>query len=117
VYLHKGILDPKIIDFLKIATDNGTFVSIMSAIELLGYKFPSKAELRKMEQMMNDTTIMQLDPTVTQQAILIRRRHTIRLPDAIIAATAIVHRFTLITRNVSDFKGIDNLLLINPFDL
>lgn len=38
----------------------------------------------------------------------------IKLPDAIIAATAMLYDLHLITRNVQDFKHI-NLNLINPF--
>ena len=41
--------------------------------------------------------------------------HTIKLPDAIIAATALVYDLTLISRNVSDFKNIEGLKVLNPF--
>jgi predicted nucleic acid-binding protein len=37
------------------------------------------------------------------------------LPDAIIAATALVYDLTLISRNVIDFKGIQGLKVIDPF--
>jgi len=36
------------------------------------------------------------------------------LPDAIIAATALVSNLALTTRNVSDFKNIPGLKIINP---
>jgi hypothetical protein len=35
--------------------------------------------------------------------------------DALIAATALVHRLTMVTRNVSDFRSI-GLDLVNPWD-
>ncbi|MDF3242314.1 plasmid stabilization protein [Pseudomonas veronii] len=35
--------------------------------------------------------------------------------DALIAATALVHGLTVVTRNVSDFKSI-GVSLINPWD-
>lgn len=35
--------------------------------------------------------------------------------DSLIAATALVHHLTLVTRNVSDFQGIDGLQLLNPW--
>jgi predicted nucleic acid-binding protein len=38
------------------------------------------------------------------------------LGDAIIAATALVHGLTLVTRNVDDFKHIAGLELENPFE-
>jgi hypothetical protein len=37
------------------------------------------------------------------------------LPDAVIAATCLVNDFTLVTRNQSDFKGINGLKTYNPF--
>ena len=44
----------------------------------------------------------------------IRRNHTIKLPDAIIAATADCENLTLVTRNTNDFKKL-GLALIDPF--
>ena len=38
-----------------------------------------------------------------------------KVPDAIIGASALVLDCHLITRNVSDFKGIDGLKVIDPF--
>ena len=35
--------------------------------------------------------------------------------DAMIAATAIVHGLTVVTRNLRDFEGF-GVLLLNPFD-
>ena len=39
------------------------------------------------------------------------------LCDAIIAATAIFHNFTLLTRNVDDFRTISSLQFINPWEI
>jgi toxin FitB len=38
-----------------------------------------------------------------------------KLPDAIIAATALVHGCELVTRNVSDFAKIPGLSVFDPF--
>ena len=40
----------------------------------------------------------------------------IKLADAIIAATAIFNNLKLLTRNVDDFKMIDELEVMNPFE-
>ncbi len=47
--------------------------------------------------------IVELDELVAETAIAVRRNHRLRLPDAIILATAQVHAGELITRNTKDF--------------
>jgi len=37
------------------------------------------------------------------------------LADAIIAATALVHDLSLVTRNKEDFKDVPGLRVVNPF--
>ena len=39
----------------------------------------------------------------------------IKLPDCIIAATALDNNVSLVTRNVKDFQHIDELPIIDPF--
>jgi len=46
----------------------------------------------------------------------IRKQYKIKLPDAIIAATARIYNLTLLTRNTKDFQEISGLLTINPWD-
>ena len=45
----------------------------------------------------------------------LRSHSSIRLGDAIIAATALTNGLPLMTRNISDFNQINQLQLINPF--
>ncbi|QMW04153.1 type II toxin-antitoxin system VapC family toxin [Spirosoma foliorum] len=117
IYMEKGISDTKASLFLREATRERLFISIITEIELLGFPFESETALRSMEALIADSIILPLDKTVANQTIAIRRQRKIKLPDAIIAATALVHGCTLVTRNVSDFVSIDGLLVINPFIL
>jgi predicted nucleic acid-binding protein len=52
-----------------------------------------------------------VDRTVAERAGRIRRESDIRLPDALIAASAIEHRLSLATRNRSDFAPVRSLRL------
>jgi len=52
-----------------------------------------------------------VDRTVAERAGRIRRESGIRLPDALIAATAIEHRLGLAIRNRSDFEPVLSLRL------
>lgn len=49
--------------------------------------------------------IVEIDRTVAERAVLIRRERRIRLPDALIQASAEVHALLLVTRNSRDFDA------------
>jgi predicted nucleic acid-binding protein len=46
-----------------------------------------------------------LDATIAARAVTLRRSHHIKLPDAIIRATAQVRAMLLVTRNTRDFTA------------
>ena len=46
-----------------------------------------------------------LDLAIAERAIKLRRTHRMRLPDAIIWATAQIHQAVLVTRNTKDFHA------------
>jgi predicted nucleic acid-binding protein len=54
---------------------------------------------------------------IAEQTIAIRKKNGLKTPDAIIAATALVNKLVLISRNEKDFSKIHNLVLINPWQL
>ncbi len=66
---------------------------------------------------MNDATVLALTSQVVDVTIQIRKKYKTKLPDAIIAATALVYDLTLISRNADDFKNIAGLTTINPWEL
>jgi predicted nucleic acid-binding protein len=49
--------------------------------------------------------ILPVDTPVAEEAVRLRRARRLRLPDAIIFATARVHDRVLATRNTKDFRG------------
>lgn len=56
-------------------------------------------------------------PVTAEIADIWGRLHTVRplaVPDSLMAATAIVHGLSLVTRNVKDFDGLD-VPVVNPF--
>jgi predicted nucleic acid-binding protein len=70
------------------------------------------------EEFVNLATVLQLDSVITKKAIEIRRKHRkLKLGDAIISATAIIHNLILITNNVKDFANIKDLKIIDPHNL
>jgi predicted nucleic acid-binding protein len=92
-------------------------ISIITYIELFSSNNIAIEEYQQLKRFADMTTVHPVNLSIAAETIAIRKKYKIKLPDAIIAATAIVHNFTLITRNLSDFKMIDNLKSINPYDL
>jgi hypothetical protein len=58
-----------------------------------------------------------LDDRIAARAIELRRQKMMSLADSIIAATALLHRLPLVTRNEADFTHVAGLENINPFAL
>jgi predicted nucleic acid-binding protein len=55
-----------------------------------------------------------VDRAVAERAGRLRRESSIRTPDALIAASALEHGLSLMTRNRRDFAGITGLKLVDP---
>ena len=106
------ILPPNIHEFVSSVIDTEFNVSIVNKIELLGSKYATK----ETEDFIEFATIYELNTAVANTTIQLRKKFKMKLPDAIVAATAIVNNFVLITRNVKDFVNIANLVVINPYD-
>lgn len=90
--------------------------------EPVAYSVVTRAELfagRSSEEALIDRLLapfveLSVDRAVAQQAGRLRRETGIRMPDALIAATAVVHDLTLITRNRRDFDGVPRLAIRAP---
>lgn len=89
-------------------------ISVITKIEVLGFNTLDK-HYTILTDFINDATVLDLVDAVVQISIEIRKKHKTKLPDAIIAATALVYDLALISRNISDFKTIDGLKIIDPY--
>jgi predicted nucleic acid-binding protein len=115
-YLNKS-LPLKLIRFLNQFIDENCYVSIITQMETLGYNFKNKSDKNVTEIFIENSIVLEISPEVVKKTIAIRKSRKINLPDAIIAATAIVYGFTLITQNMKDFEKIQGIKVINSFDL
>ncbi|WP_311808129.1 PIN domain-containing protein, partial [Acinetobacter baumannii] len=50
--------------------------------------------------------IINISQDIAERSVALRQEYKLKLPDAIILATAQLHRLELITRNTKDFAGI-----------
>ena len=101
----------ELIDSIEIQT------SVIVRIELLSWHEATKHQTQILEEFIGNALVFGLEETIIIKAIDIRKNYRIKLPDAIIAATALVKQLILITRNVSDFKNIPTLHIIDPWSL
>ena len=104
----------KLID--NLISETHPVISAITEIELLSWKSATKKDLEVLHNFISDALVIELEQLIKYKTADIRKMHGIKLPDAIIAATALVYELTLISRNISDFKDIDGLQLINPWD-
>ena len=90
-------------------------ISVITKIEILRYQ-TSVYNDQILKDFIDSSVVYPLDNPTVDQTIQLCKLKKIKLPDAIIASTAIINHQVLITRNVSDFKSISSLKLLNPYD-
>ncbi len=85
-------------------------VSVITRAELLAGAEDARdgALVRRLLASMTEHAV---DRQIAEEAGRLRVETGIRLPDALIAATALVHSLTLHTRNVRDFRRVPGLRL------
>ena len=89
-------------------------LSIVSQIELLCWQTHAETET-KVLAFLNDCRILNIDPQVVAMCVQIRKGKRVKMPDAIIAATAVSSNLILLTNNEKDFQQITGLRFINPW--
>ena len=93
-------------------------ISVITHIELFSKARLSSAEIAQMQQFVQVAIVYgTITADIIEQTTALRVQHKIKTPDAIIAATALVYDLTLITRNISDFRAIQGIKLIDPHNL
>lgn len=96
-----------------------TVGEIQAGIEKVRERDPHKAhELEAwLEQVIDSYGVLPMDAAAFREwARLKRQRARTLLEDAMIAATATVHRLTVVTRDVRDFRRL-GVPLLNPFEV
>lgn len=117
IYLLDGNMPTHAISFLEKIIDNEYFISVISKMELLGFDFSDAEKNNIATAFVGEGNLIQLTDDVIEQTIALRKVKRMKLPDAIIAATALTYNLVLVSRNDKDFDKIPNLEYINPFSI
>jgi len=110
IYLSKNELPLAFLDQF-----DALFISVISYMEVLGYAFRNSEEENFVKEIIDLFDVRFINQEIAEIVIKYRKRYRIKLPDAIIAATAEADGCCLVTRNIGDFKNID-IRMLNPFD-
>jgi predicted nucleic acid-binding protein len=102
ILIHSGNGDQAITEFLQNKT---VFVSFISEMELLSKAGLTNDHIKILQSLINDCVLVDFNHEIKSEAIKIRRQHRLKLPDAIVAASARYLKLPLLTAD-KDFKKL-----------
>ena len=91
--------------------DRVIYISFITELELMGYPSLSAEQGKTMKSMIDECIVIDINAEIKKQTIALRKKNKIRLPDAIIAATAIYYELPMVSCD-KDLKKIKELSLI-----
>ena len=124
---NKILLDTNVIIFaskqlinidLFIANYDYYYVSIITFMEVYSYEFANSSEKSLIDALFESVEVVDVNKSIATIAIQIRKnkQKRIKLPDAIILATAKFLNLPLLTDDWDDFSNIDETILISNID-
>ena len=85
------------------------YVSAVTELELFAYSNLSIEEESLIEELLATTSVIPVDSRIARLAALVRRDYRLKVPDSVIAATAMFTGSKLLTRNHRDFRKVSRL--------
>lgn len=106
IYLLNGDLT-----LANLLNQKSLYISFISQLELLGFSGINAESEKVISEMLESCVIIDINTSIKREVIQLRRKHTIKLPDSIIAATAIYFDLPLLTSD-RGFAKIEELNLM-----
>jgi predicted nucleic acid-binding protein len=97
---------------VEILQGKDIYLSFITELELIGYKENTIKREDQIAELLNECSIISMNNLIKERYVEIRKKHHLKLADAIIAATAIVFDMPIITAD-KQFKTVDGLKLIS----
>lgn len=104
--------EPSVLKQTKIWREKGTsfFLPIIVEAEVLSCSALTAEDIVRTEKFLVENFIsIPMGRETARKAASLRRLYRLKLPDAFIAATALMTRTQLVTRNVKDFRKVAGL--------
>jgi hypothetical protein len=106
IYLLNG--DAVLAELLQ---DQHIYLSIITEMELYAYHGDNSSALRILNNFLQSVSVINIDEKVKLSTIEIRKKTKLKLPDSIIAASALTYNLPLITADKA-FKRVEFMDLI-----
>jgi len=105
IYYFNGLTDDESIHTILVDSFK---ISVITKIEFLGWgEFAANLGLyTQAREFISHATIFDLKDAIAEQAIQLRQQFKPKTPAAIIAATALINKLTVVTNNTSDFSRL-----------
>lgn len=97
----------------KVHAGENIILSTMTVVELLSYPLANAEEKFLIERFLESVLIISVDISIAREAARIRSELKLKTVDSVIAATAVIFKSPLITRDVV-FKKIRDIQVISP---
>ncbi len=109
-------LPVRALSFMDKVMETDNRISFITKIELLSWKPSGYEDIKVRGTYVRQAEIKYIDDRIIDQTIYIRSETNIKLPDAVIAATAVCCDYTLISTNDRDFIKVKphGLRYLNP---
>jgi predicted nucleic acid-binding protein len=92
-------------------------ISIITEIELLSWPKISRVEISSISEFLSNFECIGLTEEIKIVTIQLRKSTGLKIPDAVIAATALTQAVPLLTNNLKDFEKVDFLKILDPMNL
>jgi predicted nucleic acid-binding protein len=116
IYFLNDAIDAAVSQRIEQALRSSAKFSVITRMEVLGWRGHTEDSRQRARRLLDQLDEIALTSVVVERVIEIRSQLAIKLPDAIIAASALVEKLPLMTRNIEDFKRVSGLDLIDPFE-
>jgi len=111
IYFFNG--EEKISKLVEKAKDN-IYISFVTKIEMLCFEIDDEGVKKKMGEFLEEIKVIPIDDEIITQTIEYRKSMKMKVPDAIICATAKVRGLTFVTADKSLTKKLKGITLISP---
>jgi predicted nucleic acid-binding protein len=101
-------------DLIEFIVSQECATSVISYVEVFGYPLIKENERYVIARIFSLIELLPIDVNIARRASELKMQRKIKVPDALIASTALVNNCALVTNNEKDFSWIEGLTIINP---